>query len=89
MANRADLNQNEIVRALRAIGASVFITNQVGAGFPDIVVGWFGKNYLFEIKNAETRGRLTTDQLDFHVTWKGSVNVIRTLQEAFAVLGVR
>ena len=87
--NRVDLNQNDIVRSLRAIGASVFITNQVGTGFPDIVVGWFGKNYLFEIKNNETRGRLTADQIEFHERWKGSVNVIRTLQEAFAVLGVR
>jgi hypothetical protein len=43
--NRADLNQSEIVKALRTVGVTVHITNQVGNGFPDIVCGVFGKNY--------------------------------------------
>ena len=48
---RADNNQESIVKALRACGATVHITNQVGGGFPDIAVGIFGKNYLMEVKN--------------------------------------
>ena len=87
--NRVDLNQNDIVNTLRSIGASVHITNQVGHGFPDIVVGWFGRNFLFEIKNDRAQGRLTPDQIDFHERWKGSVHVIRSLQEAFAILGIK
>ena len=31
--------------------ASVFSTHEIGKGFPDIVVGYRGINYLFEIKD--------------------------------------
>jgi hypothetical protein len=86
--SRADLNQNEIVKALRAVGVTVHITNQVGCGFPDLVCGVFGKNYLLEVKNKETRGRLTPEQEIFLDKWKGKVHVVTSVNEALRVVGV-
>lgn len=86
--SRTDLNQSKIVNALRSVGATVHITNQVGAGFPDLVVGIFGKNYLLEVKNEDTRGRLTPEQEIFINKWKGKVHVIKTIDEALRVIGV-
>jgi hypothetical protein len=86
--SRADLNQNEIVKALRSVGVTVHITNQVGNGFPDLVCGVFGKNFLIEVKNKETRGRLTAEQEIFLDKWKGKVFVVETVDEALRVVGV-
>jgi len=66
-AARVDANQKEIVTMLRRMGYSVAVTSDCGKGFPDIVVGRSGKNYLFENQrrqqstiSAETnRGRAT------------------------------
>jgi hypothetical protein len=86
--SRADLNQKQIVDTLRKVGATVHITNQVGCGFPDLVVGIFGKNYLIEVKNEDTRGRLTPEQEIFLDKWKGKVYVVKTVDEALRVIGV-
>ncbi|MBS4034375.1 MAG: hypothetical protein KGZ85_07930 [Ignavibacterium sp.] len=86
--SRADLNQSEIVRALRAVGATVHITSQVGGGFPDLVCAISGKNYLIEIKNKDARGKLSTSQLIFRDKWKGKVHVVETVDEALKVIGV-
>lgn len=86
--HRSDLNQSDIVKALRSVGATVHNTNQVGDGFPDICVGIFGKNYLMEIKNKEAGGRLSTEQLIFRDKWKGKVFVVESVDDAFRVIGV-
>lgn len=85
---RADGNQKEIVEALRGIGASVAVTSQVGNGFPDIVVGLFGKNYLMEIKNKDTYGKLSTEQKIFADKWKGKIILIETVDDALRAVGV-
>lgn len=64
------------------------ITNQVGEGFPDLVCGIFGRNFLIEVKNKETRGKLSTQQLIFRDKWKGKVHVVETVDEALRVIGV-
>lgn len=86
--SRADLNQKQIVDALRSVGVTVHITNQVGQGFPDLVCGIFGKNFLIEVKNDDTRGRLTPEQDIFLDKWKGKVHIVRTVDEALRVVGV-
>lgn len=86
--SRADNNQEDIVRTLRSCGISVEITSQVGGGFPDLVCGCFGKNYLIEIKNPETRGKLSTEQLLFRDNWKGKIYKVETVEEALQVFGV-
>ena len=37
-AANVDVNQREIVRAVRAAGLHVALTHQLGAGFPDVIV---------------------------------------------------
>ena len=88
-AGRTDANQKEIVDALRKAGASVHVTSSVGGGFPDLVVGFRGKNYLLEVKPAEgppSAQRLTKDEVDFHCDWLGQLSVVHTILDAIDVI---
>lgn len=81
-----DANQAEIVEALRGIpDVSVAITSALGNGFGDIVVGYRGFNFLFEIK-ADANQSLTEDQERFHVAWKGQVQKVFSLKEIITTL---
>ena len=65
-AARVDANQEQIVSALRAAGAYVWII-----GIPvDLLVGYRGHTFLVEIKST-TKGRLTPLQADFFESWCG------------------
>lgn len=86
---RTDRNQSEIVEALRSIGATVAITSTLGKGFPDIVVGYRGGNYLIEIKDWQqipSKRRLTLDESEFHAMWRGQVSIIETVSEAISLV---
>lgn len=86
--NRIDRNQNEIVSALRKLGFSVAITSMLGKGFPDIVVGKNGKNYLFELKDNEktpSQKKLTPDEEKFFASWRGQVNKVETIDEILEI----
>ncbi len=88
-AKKIDGNQTDIVQGLRKVGYSVAITSAAGDGFPDIVVGAKGKNYLFEIKDPAkppSHRRLTPKQVKFHRDWWGQISVIETIDDALAVL---
>jgi hypothetical protein len=83
-AKRTDSNQAVIVKALRQFGASVKDIHTIGGSF-DILVGYFGKDYKFEIKSPG--GRLTKDEVEFHKSWRGSpVYVIHTFEEAIEII---
>jgi hypothetical protein len=82
-----DVNQQMIVEALRAAGATVAHTHMVGSGFPDIVVGKGGNTYLMEIKQPKKRDRLTDDERRFMVDWQGHTCVVTTPEEALIVIG--
>jgi len=81
-ASKSDANQQEIIDSLRYLGWSVHATHRLGSGFPDIVVGVRGENWLFEIKNPEYDCKLTDDEQEFFDTWQGQVHVITTAREA-------
>jgi len=85
-AKKVDENHKEIVLALREIGASVFDTSSVGRGFPDLVVGWQGVNYLVEIKT--TKGKPTDYQVNFFIHWRGQAVLVRAASDIFNLLGV-
>jgi hypothetical protein len=91
-ARRTDGNQQIIVRGLRRVpGCSVFDASRIGAGFPDLVVGYGGKNYLIEIKNpkqAPSRRRLRAEQSQFGLSWRGQYSVAETLDDCLSILGV-
>ena len=89
-AARVDANQPDIVKGLRAVGASVAHIHMVGQGLPDIIVGFRGVNYLLEIKDENkppSKRRLTPDEKDWHDNWRGSVHVVNNEDEALRVIG--
>ena len=85
MPKRVDSNQPEIVQALRDIGATVQHLHEAGKGCPDILVGYHGYNWLFEIKDGDkppSKRKLTADEKEWHATWRGQVSVIKSADEA-------
>jgi hypothetical protein len=90
-AARVDKNQLATIKEFeRAMpDASVFDASACGEGFPDLVVGWRGRNYLFEVKNPDVRPsdrRLTDPQEAFHGSWQGQVHVVHSAAEMLAVM---
>ena len=87
-----DGNQAEIVKTLRGIpGIVVKDTHALGDGFPDIEVGFRGRNYLFEIKDPAkppNKRKLTSDEVIWHRDWTGQVNVVLSAEEIFKVIGI-
>lgn len=84
-AKRVDVNQNEIVKALMQIGCTVADTSTAGGGFPDLVVGYRGVNYLLEVKDGNKKPseqKLTPAQVRFHEKWKGQIGVINSVKGA-------
>lgn len=90
MSKRVDSNHSEIVKGLRAIGATVRSTATVGQGFPDLAVGYHGATFLLEIKDgakSPSRRTLTPDEQKFHLTWRGAVAVVTSLEDALKIIG--
>lgn len=89
-AGRVDGNQAEIVDCLRAIPeCSVLVLSAVGEGCPDILVGYRGFNFLFEIKDPEQpkhRHDLTDEQRDFHAAWQGQAQKVFSLKEIITAM---
>lgn len=78
-AARVDANQEQVVSVLRGYGASVQTLAAVGKGVPDLLVGYRGRNYLLEVKDGNksaSQTKLTPDQQDWHLQWKGDKPVI-------------
>ena len=92
-AGRIDENQGEIVRALRAVGASVAITSGAGDGLPDLLVGWQGETHMLEVKNPDVPRRdkqLTAAERYFVEHWRGRpVVVVESGADALRAIGVR
>lgn len=82
MAKRTDSNQGEVVTAFRQLGYSVAFTHTIGRGFPDICVGKNGRTHLIEIKTR--KGQLTPQEDEFHKSWKGSIAIIRGIDDVIA-----
>ena len=89
LRGKTDANQPEIVRSLRKLGCTVFPTSNLGSGFPDILVGFRGHNWLFEIKDSNqppSKQQLTDDEKDFHAAWNGQVAVITSAEDAMDIM---
>ena len=84
LAARVDANQEQIVSALRAAGAYVWII-----GLPvDLLVGFSGHTFLVEIKSTSKK-RLTGLQADFFENWSGSTLArIDSAEAALRMIGV-
>jgi Holliday junction resolvase len=86
---KKDGNQTRLVNQLRACGISVAITHRLGDGFPDIVAGWQGKNYLLEIKDpaqVPSKRKLSKDEEIFRDAWKGQYDIVETLDDVLQII---
>ena len=89
---RVDETQTEVVAALRQVGATVQRLADVGAGVPDLLVGFRNTTLLVEVKGlASVRKHpptgLTEDQKEWHQGWNGApVHIVRTAHEALEII---
>ena len=92
MIKRTDANHKEIIDGLRKFTAlSVFSTHMIGKGFPDIVIGYKGINYLVEIKDGakiKSRKKLTDDEIKFHGSWFGQIMIAENVDDVLRLLKI-
>lgn len=90
-ANKVDSNQPKIVRDLRKIpGVSV------SPGHDDILVGFRGRTFWFEIKNPDKlkkngklkKGALQDGQVQLQNEFNGHYSVVTSLDEILQQIGV-
>ena len=86
LASRVDANQPAICRFLKQYpGVAYFVTSGLGKGFPDLVVSFRGVNDLWELKDGDkpaSAQKLTPQEWEFHEKWKGSIAIVRSVDEA-------
>lgn len=88
-ARKIDTNQPELVKQMRKLGMTVFITSMVGQGYPDLSASIGGKNFLFEVKNPANppcERQLTPDEQHFFDTWKGQVDKVETIEDVLRII---
>jgi hypothetical protein len=85
-AAKVDANQDQIVSALRAAGASVQSLAPIGKGCPDLLVAFRAGMYLMEVKSG--KGEPNDLQLKWHAGWEAPVHVVYGPDEALSVIGV-
>jgi hypothetical protein len=88
-AARVDANQPEIVKALRAIGASVLVMSQLKNCF-DLLIGYRGRTFLFEVKDGSkppSARKLTPGEQEFKDSWKGSeYHIVLSVEQAIEIV---
>lgn len=87
-ARKADANQPEIVKALRAAGVEVEHLHTVGRGCPDLLCSVNGWTFLVEVKDGSkpaSSQRLTPDQITWHKGWKAVIHVVNSVGQALEV----
>ena len=84
-----DSNHDEVVKWLKAIGATVQSLTSLGYGAPDILIGYRGVNVLAEIKDGRlppSRRELRKNQVEWHASWRGQVAIVECAEDAVALL---
>ena len=88
-AARIDANQDQIVSALRAAGATVRIVTQ-GNGLPDLLVGYRGHTILMEVKDGQkvpSARKLTDAEQKFFDEWRGgTLCKVESVDEALDII---
>jgi hypothetical protein len=80
-AARVDSNQQELVQAMRKIGAKVYHVRKP----LDLLVGYRGRNILVEVKRPEKKGHadeFTKEEKEFIEGWPGEIAICYTVEEA-------
>ena len=90
-AAKVDANQEAVVIALRAAGATVQSLAAVGNGVPDLLCQYEGTFYLIEVKDGRkppSQRKLTEDQVKWHEEWKSAfLGVVESPDEALKFIG--
>ena len=85
-AKRVDVNQKEIVAALRQLGFSLTDLSAVGKGCPDLLAGKNGITYLLEVKR-DKKAKFTSHQIEWQNAWKGGIFArIETIDDVLNLL---
>lgn len=91
-AAKVDNNQKQIMDALRQITSVT-----VEPGHDDLLVGYHGKTYWFEIKSERAVSKRTglvrekskkESQIKLEANWKGHYSIVSTLDEILSEMGV-
>lgn len=88
LASKVDLNQPQIIRDLRKIGATVTVISSLGKGVPDLLVSYQEKWWLFELKNPDkpkSQQKLTIDEQKWVNRQKAPVYIVRDIGEAITI----
>ena len=93
-AKRTDDNHRDTAEEFRKAlpEATLYDASGAGNGFPDFVVGWMGRNFLFELKDPEkspSRRSLTPAQEIFHGGWQGQIKIVHNAAEMCAEIARR
>lgn len=86
---KTDDNQKEIVKALRAVGASVVSLAPLKGKCLDLLVGYRGHNLLMEVKDGNkppSQQKLTDNEEEFLDNWRGYAVVVNSVEQALKVL---
>ena len=81
-AHRLDANHGELVQAFKDLGCTVLSLAGLGAGVPDICVGYGGMQIMCELKDSNkspSRRKLTPDEERFRMNWKGGYRLVQDL----------
>ena len=71
--------RKKIAVRLLQIGCTVIDTKSVGNGFPDLVVGYKGTNYLLKTMDGDLpicKRIPTTDEMHFQNEWEGQYAIV-------------
>jgi len=88
---KVDTNQGDIVKQLRTLPGV-----EVDVGHDDIIVGWNGKNFWYEIKNEDEVSRktggikpsaLTHTESNLLTYWTGHYKVVWTFEQIVEDMG--
>ncbi len=88
-AARIDVNQPEIVQALRKAGAVVTPIHTIGQGVADLLVSYRQKWLVLEVKDGAkppSARELTTDERTWIGAQRAPVYIVNGVLEALAVL---
>lgn len=93
MRKRKDNNHKSIVNSLSQLpGIKIHDISSVGGGIGDILLGFRGKNFLFEIKNpeqCEAHKRLTSAEKKFHETWTGQISTVESVEDILTAINYK
>ena len=87
-AARRDVNEGDIIKAMRAEGAYVKVIND--EGLFDLLVSYRGETLMIEVKDGAkppSARRLTDAEQKFHDEWPGAdLYIVNSVDEALALL---